>query len=254
MTKNSGKKATAKKVSAKTDKNAKQQENIASSAEQSYQDLSSDENIASETYGSHQTLPPNLIDPDEFVPVNEDNMETDTKDFIVIPRPTPFACAVTINKTAKELPTNTIIKTINEKFACDDAFKGVNVRRVNLTRSAILYFDNKEAMYTAINLKFPDLGIEQFTEYAAYKENMQFQQRTLHIPDIHLNMKQDTFKSFFSKYGNIINVKMQTRVCGSMPTLHMKSHKILHCSMNNGLDICTMIVFESILQVSPLNR
>ncbi|CAI2199591.1 14933_t:CDS:1, partial [Funneliformis geosporum] len=40
------------------------------------------------------------------------------------------------------------------------------------------------AMYTAINLKFPDLEIEQFTEYAAYKENMQFQQYTLHITDI----------------------------------------------------------------------
>jgi len=173
MTKNSNKKSSAKKVSAKPDNNAKQQKNdTSSSAEHSYKDLSSDENIASETYGSQQTLPPNLLDPDEFVPVVEDNMETDTKDFIVIPRPTPFACVVTINKTAKELPTNTIIKTINEKFACDDAFKGVNVRRVNLTRSAILYFDNKEAMLTAISLKFPDLGIEQFTEYAAYKENM----------------------------------------------------------------------------------
>src|SRR5215216_2102221 len=123
MTRNSEKKATTKKVSAKPDKYVKQQENVASSsAEYSYQDLSSDENIASETYGSHQTLPPSLIDPDEFVPIIEDNMETDTKDFIVIPRPTPFACAVTINKTAKELSTNTIIKTISEKFACDNAF------------------------------------------------------------------------------------------------------------------------------------
>src|SRR5215216_5592068 len=163
--------STKKKVSAKPDNNAKQQEIIASSSvEHSYQDLSSDKNIASETYGSHQTLPPCLIEHDEFVPVNEDNMETDTKDFIVISRLTPFACAVTINKTAKELPTNTIIKIINEKFACDDEFKGVNIRRVNLTRSAILYFDNKEA-----------------------------------------NMKQDTLKSFFFKYGNIINVRMQTR-------------------------------------------
>ncbi|CAI2191558.1 5360_t:CDS:1, partial [Funneliformis geosporum] len=43
-------------------------------------------------------------------------------------------------------------------------------------------------------------------------------------------------------------------VYGSMPTLLMKSYKILHCSMNNGLDICTMIMLESILQVSSLNR
>src|SRR5215216_3214955 len=97
--------STKKKVSAKPDNNAKQQEIIASSsAEHSYQDLSSDENIASETYGSHQTLPPNLLDPNEFVPVNEDNIETDTKDFIIIPHPTPFACAVTINK----LPRNSL--------------------------------------------------------------------------------------------------------------------------------------------------
>ena len=123
MTRNSNKRTTAKKVSAKPDNNAKQQENTnSSSAEHSSKNLSSDENITSETYGSQQTLPPNLLDPDEFVPVVEDNMETDTKNFIVIPRPTPFACAVTINKTAKELSTNTIIKTISEKFACDNAF------------------------------------------------------------------------------------------------------------------------------------
>ncbi|CAI2190073.1 5849_t:CDS:1, partial [Funneliformis geosporum] len=61
------------------------------------------------------------------------SIDTDTKDFIIIPHLTPFTYAIIINKTAKEFLTNTIIKTINEKFASDDAFKGINIRHVNLT-------------------------------------------------------------------------------------------------------------------------
>ena len=104
-----------------------------------------------------------------------------------------------------------IIKAINNHFAHNDAFKGVNVRCVNFVRSAVIYFANQESMVSASSVKFPDLGIDQLIDYATYKDNMQFHQRTLHITDIHLNVKQDSLTSVFTKYGKITNVKMQTR-------------------------------------------
>ena len=60
-------------------------------------------------------------------------------------------------------------------------------------------------------MKFPDLGIDQLIDYHSYKENMHFQQRTLHVTDIHLNVKKDSLTSIFTKYGNITNVRLQTR-------------------------------------------
>ena len=107
--------------------------------------LSPDEDIINDTFQPKKvTPPPNVLDTDEFVPIDDDeNMDTDNLNFTVIPHLTPFACTTTIKKSARELPTAAILKTINGLFAHDDAFKGANVRRVNFIRLLIIYFDNE---------------------------------------------------------------------------------------------------------------
>src|SRR3954453_16336016 len=92
--------------------------------------LVTDEDIVSDTYVGKSNPPPTALDTQEDVPIENDTyMETDNTDFIVIPHPSPFACAATISKNAKELPTPQIIQAINNAFAQDDAFRGLNVRR-----------------------------------------------------------------------------------------------------------------------------
>ena len=170
-----------------------------------------DKDIIDDTFASKTMPPPNVLDTDEFVPIDDDaNMETDNTDFIVITRPTPFACAATIPKSAKELPTSKIIQDINNLFAKDDAFKGLNVRWVNFVRSAIIYFDNAESMQAALPSALPALGIDKFVDYTTHKENTQFQNRTLRVTDIHLNLKKEIISSIFSKYGTVTNIRMQT--------------------------------------------
>ena len=87
------------------------------------------EDIINDTFQPKKdTPPPNVLDKDEYVPIeDDDNMDTENLNFTVIPRPTPFACATTIKKSARELPTAAIIKTINGLFAQDDVFKGANI-------------------------------------------------------------------------------------------------------------------------------
>ena len=145
-----------KKNTFRFDPKNKQQEPVASTSKTT-QDASSlsDETIVAETFVPKQTPPENVLDKDEYVPIEDDeNMETDSRDFITIPRPTPFACASIISKTAKDLPTKTIVKTINNHFAHIDAFKGVNVRRVNFVRSAVIYFADQESMISASSMNF----------------------------------------------------------------------------------------------------
>ena len=100
---------------------------------------------------------------------------------------------------------------INNAFAHNDAFRGLNVRRVNFVRSAVIYFDNADAMQAALPTQLPDLGIDKFVEYTMHKDNTQFQNRTLRVTDIHLNLKKDAIASIFSKYGTIMNICIQTR-------------------------------------------
>src|SRR5918995_6554413 len=105
----------------------KKQEPIASTSKNTPDPSShSDEAIVAETFQPKQTPPENVLDKDEYVPIEDDDtMETDTHDFIIIPCLTPFAYASLISKTTKDLPTQTIIKTINNHFAPLDEFKGV---------------------------------------------------------------------------------------------------------------------------------
>src|SRR4051812_16626570 len=68
--------------------------------------LITDKDIVDDTYVSQFTTPPKSLDTQENVSIEDDtNMETDNTDFIIIPRPSPFACAASISKNAKELPT-----------------------------------------------------------------------------------------------------------------------------------------------------
>ena len=84
---------------------------------------------------------------------------------------------------------------INNAFAHDDAFRGLNVHRVNFVRSAVIYFDNAESMQAALPTQLPDLGIEKFVDYTVHKDNTQFQNRTLRVTDIHLSLKKETINS-----------------------------------------------------------
>ena len=97
-------------------------------------------------------------------------------------------------------------------------------------------------MKSATSVKFPDLGINQLIDYAEYKDNMQFQQRTLHITDIHLNTKQDSLTSVFAKYGKITNVRMQTRGMWQHAYITYEDPKPSNCSILNGHVTCIMIV------------
>src|SRR5215216_5067093 len=213
MGKNNNKRNTSSKNTFRFDPKNKQPETVASFSKAPLDTSSlSDEEIVADTFVPKPVPPPNVLDKDEYVPIEDDeNMETDTRDFITITCPTAFACASTISKPARELPTQTIVKTINNHFAHNDAFKGINVRRVNFIRSAVIYFADQKSMVSASSVKFPDLGIDQLIDYNEYKDNMQFHQRTLHITDIHLNIKQDFLTSVFTKYGKVTNVRMQTR-------------------------------------------
>ncbi|CAG8760148.1 14977_t:CDS:2, partial [Funneliformis caledonium] len=52
-------------------------------------------------------------------------METDNRDFIVVPRPSPHACAATIGKSAKDLPTPKIIKDLNNSYVLKKPYKAL---------------------------------------------------------------------------------------------------------------------------------
>src|SRR5215216_1797430 len=204
---------TSSKNTFRFDPKDKQPKTVASSSKTAPDPCSlSDEDIVADTFGQKPTTPPNVLDKDEYVPIEDDeNMETDIQDFITITPPTAFVCASTISKPARELTTQTIVKTINNHFAHNDAFKGINVCRVNFVHSAVIYFTDQESMVSASSVKFPNLGIDQLIDYNEYKDNMQFHQHTLHITDIHLNVKKDSLTSVFTKYGKVTNVRMQTR-------------------------------------------
>ncbi|CAI2188758.1 15320_t:CDS:1, partial [Funneliformis geosporum] len=81
----------------------------------------------------------------------------------------------------------------------------VSVYRVNLTRSVIVYFVTSEA--TTI----PDLKINNFCDFSQYKVNMQFNEGTIHVTDIPLQMKPANIKQVFVKYGTVTNFKMTVR-------------------------------------------
>ncbi|CAI2167829.1 13156_t:CDS:2 [Funneliformis geosporum] len=103
----------------------------------------------------------NLLDPDEYF--ENDDMEEDLKDFTIVTKATPF----TITNNIKE----------------------VSIYRVNLTRSVIVYFAISDAAATALHVTIPDLKIDTFCDFFQYKADMQFNEKTIHVTDIPLQMK-----------------------------------------------------------------
>ena len=91
----------------------------------------------------------NIIDPDEYIHHEdiEENMDYEDaeKDYIVVAKPTAYALAATILAEPKKHPKD-ILKMVNEAFLGKDSFQGANIRRVNLIKSVIVYFDNKTDM------------------------------------------------------------------------------------------------------------
>ena len=150
-----------------------------------------------------------LLDIDEHI--DDDNMEEDLKEFTIVTKATPYAIASFIPFTPKERSNSKIILTINNTFAQNDDFKGVSVRHVNLTRSVIVYFTTSDAATAALHVTIPDLKIEKFTVFPQYKDDMRFNERTIHVTDIPLQMKPATIKQVFSKYGNITDFRMSAR-------------------------------------------
>ncbi|CAI2170849.1 5187_t:CDS:2, partial [Funneliformis geosporum] len=120
-----------------------------------------------------------LLDPDEYL--KGDDMEEDLKDFTVVTKATPFAVA------------------------------RVSVRRVNLMHSVIVYFAMSDAATAALHVTIPDLKINTFCDFSQYKADMQFNERTIHVTDIPLQMKPANIKQVFTKYGSITNFKMIVR-------------------------------------------
>jgi len=169
-------------------------------------------NIKSDNTLENTSLPKDrskLLDPDEHL--EDDDMDEDLKDFTVVTKATPFAVASNIKFTPKEKSNSKIILTINNIFAQNDDFKGVSVRRVNLTRSVIVYFATSDAAATALHVTIPDLKIENFIDFTQYKADMQFNERTIHVTDIPLQMKPANIKQVFAKYGIVTNFRMTVR-------------------------------------------
>ncbi|CAI2200951.1 9287_t:CDS:1, partial [Funneliformis geosporum] len=133
-----------------------------------------------------------LLDPDEYL--EDDDMEEDLKDFTVVTKATPFAVATHIKFTPKEKNNSKIILAINNVFAQNDDFRGVSIRLVNLTRSVIVYFATSDVATAALHVTIPDLKIDTFFDFSQYKADMQFNERTIHVTDIPLQMKPANIK------------------------------------------------------------
>ena len=134
------------------------------------------------------------------------------KDYIVVAKPTAYALAATISAEPKKHPKD-ILKMVNEVFLGKDSFQGMNIRRVNLIKSVIFYFDNKADMDDASDciIQKGEYVLPPLGNYEEYKTNMQFNARTIHVSDLHLDLKIDTIKSIFSKYGTITNCVLHTK-------------------------------------------
>ncbi|CAI2186357.1 19437_t:CDS:2, partial [Funneliformis geosporum] len=127
-----------------------------------------------------------FLDPDKHF--EDDDIEEDLKNFTVIAKAIPFAVTSNIKFTSKEKNNSKIILAINNIFAQNDNFKGISIYYINLMRSIDLFYD--------------------FTQY---KPNMQFNERTIHVTDILLQMKPANIKQVFVKYETVTDFRMIVR-------------------------------------------
>ncbi|CAI2185487.1 12653_t:CDS:2 [Funneliformis geosporum] len=78
-------------------------------------------------------------------------------------------------------------------------------------------FDNcllvtSDVTATALHITIPDFKIKTFCDFSQYKADMQFNERTIHVTDILLQMKPANIKQVFAKYGTVTDFKMTVRV------------------------------------------
>ncbi|CAI2198150.1 8558_t:CDS:1, partial [Funneliformis geosporum] len=87
----------------------------------------------------------------------------------------------------------------------------VSLRHVNLTCSVIVYFAISNAATATLHMTIPDLKIDTFCDFFQYKADMQFNERTIHVTDIPLQMKPANIKQVFAKYETVTNFKMTVK-------------------------------------------
>ncbi|CAI2190117.1 1692_t:CDS:1 [Funneliformis geosporum] len=137
-------------------------------------------------------------------------MKENLKDFTVFTKATPFTVA-SIKFILKEKNNSKIILAINNIFTQNDDFKKVSVHHVNLTYSIIVYFVTLDAVITALHITIPDLKIDSFCDFTQYKANMQFNERTIHVTNILLQLKPANIKQVFTKYRTVTDFRITVR-------------------------------------------
>ncbi|CAI2196505.1 15291_t:CDS:2, partial [Funneliformis geosporum] len=68
-----------------------------------------------------------------------------------------------------------------------------------------------DAATAALHVTIPDLKIDTFCDFSQYKADMQFNERTIYVTDIPLQMKPANIKQVFAKYESITDFKMTVR-------------------------------------------
>ncbi|CAI2194332.1 1474_t:CDS:1, partial [Funneliformis geosporum] len=68
-----------------------------------------------------------------------------------------------------------------------------------------------DAAAAALHVTISDLKIDTFCDFSQYKADMQFNERTIHVTDISLQMKPANIKQVFAKYGTVTDFKMTVK-------------------------------------------
>ncbi|CAI2190970.1 17046_t:CDS:1, partial [Funneliformis geosporum] len=111
----------------------------------------------------------------------------------------------------KEKNNSKIILAINNVFAQNDKFREVSIHHVNLMHSVIIYFVISDAAAAALYVTISDLKIEIFCDFSQYKADMQFNERTIYVTNISLQMKPANIKQVFAKYGTVTDFKITVK-------------------------------------------
>ncbi|CAI2171012.1 13083_t:CDS:2 [Funneliformis geosporum] len=67
------------------------------------------------------------------------------------------------------------------------------------------------ATATALHVTIPDLKIDTFCDFSQYKADMQFNEKTINVIDIPLQMKPANIKQVFAKYETVTEFKITIR-------------------------------------------
>ncbi|CAI2190181.1 17025_t:CDS:2, partial [Funneliformis geosporum] len=141
----------------------------------------------------------------------------------VISTPAPSS-----SSTSTSVPTNLDLEIVQEVFAKDrsklldpdeyledDDMKEdlkdftVVTKATPFAVTTHIKFTPKEKNNSKIILAINN--IDTFCDFSQYKNDMQFNERTIHVTDISLQMKPANIKQVFAKYGSITDFKMTVR-------------------------------------------